>query len=338
MDEATPPAQAPPHTSTSGATARESPSALPMPAHIEFKATMLLLLLVLLVAGAGLYLSYARGAFESTQQLVLVAEDSEGVAAGMDMTFSGFPIGRVRRIELAPDGNARIIVDVPIKDAHWLRETSVFTIVRGVVGNTNIRAFTGVMADAPLPDGAVRTALRGDSTAEIPRLMAEARQLLTNLNAMSSEDSPINQTLSGVKAFTEKLNAPGGAMAALLGGDAQAAKLLSALDRTNTLLGRLDGLATKADAQIFGADGVMRDAHSTVKQLNSMLTDARASLTKVDAVLEEAKAVGENARAASTDLSTLRENVETSLRNIDQLISEVNSKWPFARDSELKLP
>jgi phospholipid/cholesterol/gamma-HCH transport system substrate-binding protein len=75
-----------------------------------------------------------------------------------------------------------------------------------------------------------------------------------------------------------------------------------------------------------------------VQQLNAMLTDARASLKKVDAVLEEAKAVGENARVATTDLGTLRANVESSLRNIDQLINEVNRKWPFARDTELKLP
>ena len=50
-----------------------------------------------------------------------MADDSEGVRVGMDLTFSGFPIGRVRRIELAPDGTARIVVDVPRNDAHWLR-------------------------------------------------------------------------------------------------------------------------------------------------------------------------------------------------------------------------
>ena len=65
--------------------------------------------------GSGLYLLYARGAFEPTQTLVLTADDSEGVVVGMDMTFSGFPIGRVRRIELAEIGNARIVVDVPRK-------------------------------------------------------------------------------------------------------------------------------------------------------------------------------------------------------------------------------
>ena len=257
----------------------------PAPAHLEFKASLLLLVLLLLVAGAGLYLSYARGAFERTQQLVLVAEDSEGVSVGMDMTFAGFPIGRVRRIELGPDGNARIVVDVPVKDAHWLRESSVFTLQRGVVGNTNIRAYTGVLTDPPLADGATRTVLRGDAAAEIPRLMAEARQLLSNLNAISAEGSAVNESLANLKTFTGKLNAPGGAMGALLGGDAQAAKIVAALDRTNALLARLDGLAAKADSQVFGANGVMRDARQTVQQLNGVLGDARSSLQRVDAVL-----------------------------------------------------
>lgn len=317
------------------------PSAEPAPAasHLEFKATLLLIVLVLLVGGAALYLGWARGAFESTQQLVLVAEDSEGVGVGMDLTFAGFPIGRVRRIELAPDGNARIVVDVPVKDAHWLRESSVFAIQRGVVGNTNIRAYTGVLTDPPLPDGATRTVLRGDAAAEIPRLMAEARQLLSNLNAISAEGSSVNESLANLKAFTAKLNAPGGAMGALLGGDAQAAKLQTTLDRTNTLLARLDGLAAKADTQVFGNDGVMRDAKQTVQQLNNVLGDARASIKKVDAVLEEAKAVGANARVATADLGALRADVETSLRNIDALIQEVNRKWPFAKkDAEIKLP
>lgn len=307
--------------------------------HLEFKATLLLIVLVLLVGGAALYLSWARGAFESTQQLVLVAEDSEGVGVGMDLTFAGFPIGRVRRIELGADGNARIVIDVPVKDAHWLRESSVFAIQRGVVGNTNIRAYTGILTDPPLPDGATRTVLRGDATAEIPRLMAEARQLLSNLNAISAEGSSVNQSLANLKDFTAKLNAPGGAMGALLGGDAQAAKLLATLDRTNTLLARLDGLASKADTQVFGSDGVMRDAKQTVQQLNNVLGDARASIKKVDAVLEEAKAIGANARVATTDLGALRADVETSLRNIDALIQEVNRKWPFAKkDVEIKLP
>ena len=70
-------------------------------AHIEFKAVMLLVLIVTLVCSFFLYVMYARGVFEPTQRLVLVSDDSEGVNVGMDLTFSGFPIGRVRQIELS---------------------------------------------------------------------------------------------------------------------------------------------------------------------------------------------------------------------------------------------
>ena len=326
MDEPHPPSPLP------------EPPAPATPPHLEFKATLLLVALLLMVGAAALYLSYARGAFEATQQLVLVADDSEGVSVGMDITFAGFPVGRVRRTELAADGNVHILVDVPVKDARWLRTTSVFTLVRSLVGGTNIRAYSGVLADPPLPDGAVRNVLRGDATAEVPRLLADARQLLQNLNAISAEGSAVNESLANLKAFTEKLNGQGGVMSALLGGDAEAKKLLTALDRTNTLLARLDGLAAKADTQVFGNEGLVRDAKTTVTQLNAMLLDARASLKQVDAVLKEAKAVGENVNAATADLGALRADVETSLRNVDGLINELNRKWPFKRDTELKLP
>jgi phospholipid/cholesterol/gamma-HCH transport system substrate-binding protein len=75
-----------------------------------------------------------------------------------------------------------------------------------------------------------------------------------------------------------------------------------------------------------------------VKQLNGVLADVRASLQKVDAVLVEAQAVGANARGATTDLGALRTEVEVSLRKVSQLVDEVNRKWPFAKDTEIKLP
>ena len=213
----------PPHPSHGPAGADAPPVETLRPvAYLELKAAALLLFTLALIVGSGLYLLYARGAFEPTQTLVLTADDSEGVVVGMDMTFSGFPIGRVRRIELAESGNARILVDVPRKDAHWLRESSVFTLVRGLVGGTNIRAYSGILTDPALPDGAVRPVLRGDATAEIPQLMATARELLTNLNALTSPDAALGNTLTNVKALTERLNGPGGALGVLMGNEADA--------------------------------------------------------------------------------------------------------------------
>lgn len=313
----------------------ESPPAI---AQVERKAILLLLLVTTLVLGFLLYVMYARGVFESTQQLVLVADDSEGVIVGMDLTFSGFPIGRVQRIELAADGKARILVDVPRKDAHWLRTSSIFTMERGMVGETRIRAFSGILTDPPLPANAERGVLRGDTSAEIPRLVASTRALLENLEAMTGPESSINTTLGHLKTVSERLTGRYGVLTAALGSEDNAKKIINTLDRTNALL-------AKADQRIFGAKGVMDSTQAAVdgtqaaiRELTGVLTDARSSLKKVDAVLAEAQAVGANARIASTDLGALRAEVELSLRKVSQLVDEVNRKWPFARDTEIKLP
>ena len=290
------------------------PSDAPLPsdvAHLQLKARLLMLFMVLLVVSSGVYVLYARGWFEETRHLVLVAEDSEGVIVGMDMTFSGFPIGRVQRIALGPDGKAHIEVDISAKDAHWLRTSSVFTLVRSVVGGTNIRAYSGIPTDPPLPDNAERSVLQGDVGAELPKVIVSTRELLDNLT-----------TLTG------RVNEPTGT-----------------LDKANHLLAQVNTLAAKTDTQVFGKQGVLPETRATVVQLNALLLEARASLQKVDAVLHNAQKVSadaatitENAAKASVDLGALRADVDASLRNVQGLVDDINRKWPFARDREITLP
>ena len=319
----------------------QTPQAAPV-RHAEFKALVLMVTLALLVVGAALYLMYARGAFESTQTLILQADDSEGVVVGMDVTFAGFPIGRVRRIELSPEGKARVVVDVPRADAHWLRSSSVFTLERGLVGGAKLRAYSGIPNDPPLEDGAVRALLVGDPGAEIPKLLAAARDLLQNLNELTAENSALASTLANVQTATGKLNGPHGAIGLLAGDDKNAQELT---DRANKLLVTVNALAVKADSlighadtQVFGKNGVMTDAQTTIVQMNGLLADARNSLKKLDAVLIDAQAVASNTKEATADLGTLRAEVESSLQRVESLVNEINRKWPFKRDTEIKLP
>jgi len=318
---------------------------VPHMASLERKALVLLTTVALTIVGFVLYVMFARGVFEQTQQLVLTSDDSEGVIVGMDMTFSGFPIGRVRRIELADNGKVRIVMEVPQKDARWLRTSSIFTLERGMVGDTRIRAFSGILTDPPLPANAERALLRGDMTAEIPRVVASVRALLENLENMTAEQSSVNTSLAHLKTVTERLTSRYGMLTGVLGSEDNAKKLIATLDNSNALL-------KNADQRVFGKGGVVDDTQATLKstqatlsssqaaiaQLTALLTDTRQTLTKVDAVLGEAQAVGANARTVSADLGILRTEVEANLRKISQLTDEINRKWPFARDTEIKLP
>ncbi len=302
------------------------------PKHVELKAMILLVAIGILVASFIGYVMHARGVFEPTQRLVLETDDSSGVIPGMDMTFAGFPIGRVSQVELSSEGKVRILVDVQSKDAKWLRTSSVFTLESSIVGETRLRAFTGVLNDPPMPAGAVRSVLRGDATAEIPRIVATARSLLENLQSMTANDSDINASLSNINTLTGRMNGPGGVLGGVMGGDAEARKLREALDRINSLL-------DKTERRVYGKEGVMDDAQTAIRQLNTVLQDASTTLKKVDAVLVEAQAVGANARVATQDLGALRGEVDASLRKVNRLVDEINRKWPFARSNqEIKLP
>lgn len=321
--------------------------------NLELKAALLLLFLLVLVVGSALYVAYARGAFERTQRLTLVAPDSEGVAVGMNVTFAGFPIGRVGRIELAEDGNVHFLVDVPVKDAKWLRSSSIFTMEKALVGGTKIRAFSGVLTDPPLEDGAVRQVLSGDAAAEIPGIVSNVKELVANLKAMTADDAPLPQSLANLQTTTKRLNGPHGAMDVLLGNEADAKKVAEMLERTNALLarvntlsGRLDSLVANADRQVFGQGagpggsnegGLVQDARGTVQQLDKLLGEARVSLQKVDKVLVDVQGIAANTREATTDLYQLRAEVDASLRKVESLINEVNRLWPLKRDAEIPL-
>jgi phospholipid/cholesterol/gamma-HCH transport system substrate-binding protein len=308
-----------------------APAAPDEPKHVEAKALILLVAIGALIAAFVLYVMYARGVFEQTQTLTLVADNSEGVIPGMDMSFAGFPIGRVRQVSLGTDGKVNIRVDIPRDDAKWLRTTSVFTLESSVVGETRLRAFSGILTDPPLPDNAQRPVLRGDASAEIPRLLSTARTLLENLETMTRPDSHIDNSLANIDTLTGRLTGKYGVLGTALGGDAEAQQLLQTLKRVDTIL-------AKTDNRVFGRNGVMDESQAAVQELHGMLKDARTTLQKVDGVLAEAQAVGANAHAATQDLGKLRGEVDASLRKVNRLVDQIDRKWPFKENTEIKLP
>jgi phospholipid/cholesterol/gamma-HCH transport system substrate-binding protein len=316
-----------------------------VPKNLQFRVGLLIGITLLTAVAFMGYVLYARGVFEPTQRLTLIADNVEGVSIGMDLSFSGFPIGRVHKIELGDDGRARIEVVVPIREGRWLRRSSIFTLERGVVGPAKIRAFTGNLQDEALPDGAERTVLRGDTSEEIPRMVATLRSVLENAQAITADEGSLQGSLGNLRVMTQRMIGPHGALSGLLGSDAEAKRLMASIDRANALIAsmsgvtrKLEGVIDKTDARVYGQDGLMDGTQRAVGQVNGILGEVREHLKRVDRILQDAEQVSGNAKAASTDLRALRAEVESSLRKVSALVEEINRKWPFPRNTEIKLP
>lgn len=325
---------------------KSEPAAKHVPVrNLELKAIMLLAFTVALIVGAALFLLRARGVFDPKQQLVLVTDNAEGVVAGMDLTFSGFPIGTVKGVSLGETGNVKIRIDVLQKEAKWLRTSSVFTLIKPIIGPTQLRAYSGILTDPPLPDGAERPVLRGDFNEEVGRVIGATKDVLDNLNQLTAQNSDLNHSMANLQVFTEKLQSRSGALHAIFGNEEDARKLVAAVDRANAALAEIqklagngDRLVNHADTRVFGPDGIANDAQASVRQLQGLLTDARGSLQRVDSVLKEAQGAVGNVNKATQDLGSLRSEVEDNLLKIEDLINDLNRKWPFAKERKIELP
>ncbi|HEX2649072.1 MAG TPA: MlaD family protein [Burkholderiales bacterium] len=316
-----------------------------LPRSMGVKVGMLLAVTILIIGGFIAYVLYARGVFEQVQRIYLIADNAEGVRVGQDLTFAGFPIGTVRRIRLRLDGKVRISVRVPVDEAHWLRESSVFVLDVPVVGATKLRVFSSNLKDPPLADRAERAVLRADTAQEIPQLVASARQILENLDNLTATGSNLQESIRSTRAIIDRMAGKYGVLGGVLGSDENAKKILASIDRANKLLASLDGVALKMDSvlaktdkQVLGPGGVIDQTQKAVTEVNGILGEVRASLKRVDGILADAQAVATNAKAATADLGTLRAEVEASLRRISGLIDEINRKWPFERETKMKLP
>ena len=117
----------------------------------------------------------------------------------------------------------------------------------------------------------------------------------------------------------------------LLGNETDARRVIEALERTNRLL-------AQTETQLYGPQGLADEARRTAGELRAVLGEARTNLEKLDRILADVGRIASNARGASEDLDLLRAEVEASLRRVSGLVEEVNRKWPFARERELKLP
>jgi phospholipid/cholesterol/gamma-HCH transport system substrate-binding protein len=321
-------------------------------ANLGFKVGVLLTLIPAIVIGLLIYALHARGVFVSAQALTLVARDADGVSVGMPVVFSGIPVGQVTGMTLGEDGQVRVQIRVREKDAHWLRTTTVFSIDRPIFGNARIRAATANMNAPPLAAGAEALLQSTDSTQDLPQVIARANAILEQIEEITRPESGFNRAIANLEAVSVRMAGEHGILESLTGSPEQAQRVLQTMEDVNALVAalrqvtvRADGVLAKTDERMFGDAGVVDQAQASLAEVAAILSDARDSLRKADAILANAQSASEDVkgltasmREAGTDLGALRTEVDQSIRNVNALLAEIGRKWPFARDTEIRLP
>jgi len=284
------------------------------------------------------YLLHARGFFEDTFHLQLAASSADGVAPGVPIVFSGIEIGRVTTLGLNDSGGIVIRAEFLGRDAKWLKENSSFTLDKPLVGGAKIRVDSPDLNAPALPDNSTMLLLTSDVSKEIPALVERVKTILTNVEHLTRKDGEFNATLANVKTLTGRMTGEYGMLEGILGSPEKARAVTDSLDKTRALITKLDSLAVKTDQWLYAPNGVAESTRESLAQLRLMLNDAQSSLKKADALMSNAVEISANLKDGTQDIAALRTEIDDAVRKASALVNEINKKWPFARDPEVKLP
>lgn len=312
---------------------------------LHFKVGLFAAATLLLGALFVLYILHARGFFEDTYRLQLAASTADGVAPGVPLVFSGIEIGRVSTLGLNDNGGIVIHAELLARNAKWLKENSTFTLDKPIVGGAKIRIDSPNLDAPALPENSTMLLLTSDVTKEIPILVERVKAILANVEHLTRKDGEVNGTLANLNTLTGRMTGEYGMLEAILGSPDKARGVTDSLDKTRALITKLDGLAlkmdgmaTKADKWLFATDGVAVQTRDALAQVKLMLVDAQSSLKKADALMTNAVAISADVKEGTQDIAKLRAEIDDAVRKANALVNEINKKWPFARDPEVKLP
>ena len=305
---------------------------------LHFKVGLFAAASLLLAAIFIVYLLHARGFFEKTFHLQLAAASADGVAPGVPVVFSGIEIGSVTTLGLNENGGIIIHTEFLGRNAKWLKENSTFTLDKPIVGGAKIRVDSPDLNATALPDNATMLLLTSDISKEIPALVDRVKTILANVEHLTRQDGELNATLANAKTVTGRMTGEYGMLEGLLGSPEKARALTDSLDKTRALITKLDGMAAKADQWLFAEKGVAAQTRESLAQIRLLLNDAQSSLKKADAMMTNAVEISANLKDGTQNLAQLRTEIDDAVRKANDLVNEINKKWPFARNPEVKLP
>lgn len=305
---------------------------------LHFKVGLFVAAALLLAGIFIVYLLHARGFFEKTFHLQLAAASADGVAPGVPVVFSGIEIGRVTTLGLNENGGIIIHTEFLGRNAKWLKENSTFTLDKPIVGGAKIRVDSPDLKAPALPDNATMLLLTSDISKEIPALVERVKAILANVEHLTRKDGELNATLANAKTVTGRMTGEYGMLEGVLGSPEKARALTDSIDKTRALMTKLDGMAAKTDQWLFAEKGVAEQTREALAQVRLMLNDAQSSLKKADALMTNAVEISANVKEGTQDMAQLRAEIDDAVRKANDLVNEINRKWPFARNPEVKLP
>lgn len=173
-------------------------------------------------------LAYLKGNdfFSNTNTFYVYYNRVDGLSASADVSLNGFPIGKVREVEFAPDNSGRLLVTLSLDAEFNIPKNSVAQIISSdIMGSRSVKLLLSHESSYYLPNdtilGAIESDLKEQVSLQVLPLKNKAEELLSTVDSaitvltmilnedaqenLSASFANINQTIKNIEATTTDL-------------------------------------------------------------------------------------------------------------------------------------
>lgn len=327
----------------------------------EWVAGAFLLLAVVALLGSLVFLSRARGGFESTVSYHVVLGNGYGITPGGRVEMLGIDIGTIETLEITDDNRVTARLEIRERFATRLRDDSVVRVkasldLQGVLGGVGLSVSPGSPTATPLPAGSTIAVVEPQSMVDLlpvvqgDPLLADLQALLSNTRrlseALADPKSPLNDLLAQSSALLAAVQDEKGSVGRIMADDGQLYdRLLGTLDGVERSLTRLEKVLARSDRLMGSADDVidrsakvMDDAGTMVETGGRVFKDMGPVLDSTDTAMKDlddaVKAFAETTAALEKvvrALEPLVSDMDEMVRDMDDVAESAKKMWLLRR-------
>ena len=254
----------------------------------------------------------AAGPFDQSFRLQAISPRAHGLELDSPVTMAGIKIGRVIGINVTPENTVKLELEVQGKYRDKVREDSLASLSRPIIGSAFIDLSMGSPQQPELPSNAYigLTTLPdiNDVVASIAPKLEKIETILDNVTTTTSDVkllvrtvaqdlAPLNNSMKNVEKITRdaaeaagKVNQATTQVKQLLDDAKQATVQVNAiLADVKTGTARVDALTQRTDNILTHGEAISQDFRKVAPQVVPILDASRDTLNEADDVLRAAK-------------------------------------------------
>lgn len=271
--------------------------------NLEKKLGVFVLLAIVGITLLIVFISLRQDIFAAKTRLFLIADSGKDISEGMAVKFSGFKIGKVKRLTL--DDIARVKVEISINKNYmkWIKGDSRARLSReGLIGESIIEITPGSADAAQVEEEGIIPFERERGLGEVAEevrdeikiLLADVKEVIGYINDPEGE---IKSTLKNVNRFSEDIHVT----------RKKVDDLLENMDE------KLDGTFSKVDSLLDSTTQTVSGADNVINRTEDVLESARQTLTRADDLIG----------GVEDDYHDISEMARESLENIRKITEEL---------------